>query len=417
MTNQVVFSHSADIDKSYVYMAAGSKNVGTYQLLYSDQQHYDIINQDYTITPATLTADINVSKTYDGTVAAPSDLTNTYTLAGIMPDDMVGLSITGASGEFAEANAGVDKTVTYTGLSLIGSDAGNYILDISAKGTIHKAQLTVSADSIADDITYGDTTLPNKFKYSLSGFVNGEDASLVSGTPVYSTQAWTGTKTGNSGIYHDLVVSGLGTLAAQNYDFTLQGDTTPGSVTITPANSTLTAYPVTLLAGGVLPTSFTGTASGYVNGDLPMEQPVFVWTGNGTSTIGAHEILGYLGGKSSGLYGTNYMLVQAPGNATALNIINRSIMDPVNQASGDLLHFHDGKIAHDEAGTTYTAPYSAWNAVSSDGSRGVLGLIEIHSTGTNILWEGIPALAAGTTTQLSYGTEVLPAIEIKNTDR
>ncbi|HEX4265009.1 MAG TPA: YDG domain-containing protein [Verrucomicrobiae bacterium] len=65
-------------------------------------------------------------KIYDGTVAATIS-TNGAVFLGIMGSDSVALGGT-ASGVFADANAGVGKMVSVSGLTIIGADAGNYLL-------------------------------------------------------------------------------------------------------------------------------------------------------------------------------------------------------------------------------------------------------------------------------------------------
>src|SRR5204863_5243133 len=79
------------------------------------------------ITAANLTAQFSISnKVYDATAAAT--ITGS-SLQGVMGSDNVSLS--GGSASFANKNVGTAKTVTITGLSLSGTDAGNYLLGSS----------------------------------------------------------------------------------------------------------------------------------------------------------------------------------------------------------------------------------------------------------------------------------------------
>ncbi len=79
------------------------------------------------ITLAPLTPIVKVrSKEYDGTTAATIE---NLTLSGIIPGDSVGLY--GGSAAFADANVGLDKLVSVTGLSLYGMSAPNYEIDLS----------------------------------------------------------------------------------------------------------------------------------------------------------------------------------------------------------------------------------------------------------------------------------------------
>src|SRR5207247_704734 len=94
-----------------------------------------------TVQPRTLTPHITAqNKEYDGTTTATL---SSQTLSGVIAGDVVSLTVTAAN--FDNKNVGTGKTVTATGLSLTGADAGNYQLssttatttaDITAKAVI-----------------------------------------------------------------------------------------------------------------------------------------------------------------------------------------------------------------------------------------------------------------------------------------
>src|SRR5262249_49498269 len=68
------------------------------------------------------------------------------TLSGIISPDVVSLNTTGASANFADANAGPGKTVAVTGLALGGAAAANYSIGSQATtANINQATPTVSA--------------------------------------------------------------------------------------------------------------------------------------------------------------------------------------------------------------------------------------------------------------------------------
>src|SRR5271157_3659322 len=119
--------------------------------------------------------------------------------------------------------------------------------------TVSKAHLTVTADN--QSRTYGQDN-PN-LTYTLSGFVNGDTSSVVSGTPVPSTAASAASPVGTYAITVD--VTGL---SAANYDFTGQAAT----LSVSPAHLTVTADNQTKIQGNPNPT-LTYTLSGFVNGD------------------------------------------------------------------------------------------------------------------------------------------------------
>ena len=68
------------------------------------------------------------NKTYDGTTNATLN-TSAATLIGQgLTGSDVTLNISGVSGAFLDQNVGTNKTVQIAGLTLNGTDAGNYIL-------------------------------------------------------------------------------------------------------------------------------------------------------------------------------------------------------------------------------------------------------------------------------------------------
>ena len=105
-------------------------------------------------------------------------------------------------------NAGT-ATVTVT-----ASENGNYTGSQTGYFTIDKAILTVSADN--KNILYGDDA-PD-YTYTITGFINGESISEVSGSPLLSCTYTPGKSKGNYAI--NIEQSAPGGLYAVNYDFT-----------------------------------------------------------------------------------------------------------------------------------------------------------------------------------------------------
>src|SRR5262249_48364183 len=98
------------------------------------------------ITAKSLTGTVTASnKVYDGTTTATIA---SRSLAGVVAGDTV--SYVGGTATSATRNVGTGKTVTATGLSLSGADAGNYTVNSSATTTanITARTLTVSATGV-----------------------------------------------------------------------------------------------------------------------------------------------------------------------------------------------------------------------------------------------------------------------------
>ena len=121
-----------------------------------------------------------LNKQYDGTRDASADLGG-LSPSGVLGDDIVGIRNNGATASFADKNVGTGKIVTLDTADLLtGEDAGNYVLTgdaPTAMADITPATLTV----VVDDAEREENEPNPPFTFSISGFVSGEDESLVSG--------------------------------------------------------------------------------------------------------------------------------------------------------------------------------------------------------------------------------------------
>ena len=115
---------------------AATSLLGNYDVTYNTGQ--------LTITKKAITGSFKAAdKVYDGNTDA---VVTSRDLAGLVGDDAV--SLVGGSAAFDTKNAGTAKTVTLTGATLSGADAGNYSLEsvATAKANITPKPITVSAD-------------------------------------------------------------------------------------------------------------------------------------------------------------------------------------------------------------------------------------------------------------------------------
>src|SRR5207237_440890 len=129
------------------------------------------------------------------------------------------------------------NTVTITGggtVTVRATQAGdanwNAATSVDQSFTVAKAALTVTAD--AKSRTYGAANPTLTASYT--GFVNGENQSVLSGSPSLSTTATTNDTV--AGTPYPITVT-VGTLTAANYSFVF----TNGSLTVAPATLTVTA--------------------------------------------------------------------------------------------------------------------------------------------------------------------------------
>lgn len=179
-----------------------------------------------TVNAATVNASglAALNKTYDGTTTATLDVSGAN-LSGALAGDNVVLDPSAATGSFSDANAGASKPVAVSGLALLGTDSGNYILGTvnAVTASIFPAPLTVTANNT--NRFFGDVN-PG-FTATYSGFVAGDNASVLSGAPSFSTSA---TQTSPVGGSPYAISVSTGTLAANNYGFGFN----PGQLTIVP---------------------------------------------------------------------------------------------------------------------------------------------------------------------------------------
>lgn len=200
------------------------------------------------------------------------NVTNSAGAAIGSPAQSLTLSVTGPQGYTASATAtSVNGSATFDLTSQTFTRAGTYTLVASGSGlagattqiVVTLPVLTVAATNFSQP--YG--TANSALTYSFSGFVNGDNASVVSGTPSVSTTA---TAASAPGVYPITIAQG--TLASANYTFSFVAATltvtqaaTGASVTATPAYAA--AGTATALTAFVVSTT-TGTPTGSVSFSL-----------------------------------------------------------------------------------------------------------------------------------------------------
>ncbi|WP_253249998.1 MULTISPECIES: YDG domain-containing protein, partial [unclassified Janthinobacterium] len=152
----------------------------------------DAGNYDFTNATASSTANISKAtisgvsgivagnKVYDGTATASLN-TAGATFAGMIGGDS--LSVSGASGSFADKNAGTGKTVSISGIVLGGTDAGNYNLTgttASSSADISKATISGVTGIVAGNKVYdgGVAASLNMAGASFTGMVGGDNLTV-----------------------------------------------------------------------------------------------------------------------------------------------------------------------------------------------------------------------------------------------
>ncbi|MEI6732758.1 MAG: YDG domain-containing protein, partial [Comamonadaceae bacterium] len=185
------------------------------------------------IQPATISAVTGItaaSRTYDATTTATLN-TGAAGFTGMVAGDV--LTVASAAGAFANKNVGVGKTVSISGISLSGADAGNYTLAssvASASANITPASISAITGVTAANRAYDGTTNAtiNTGSAGFTGMVAGDVLTVAGGVGAFADK-----NVGNAKVVN-ISAMGLGGTDAGNY--TLASSTGAASANITAAS-------------------------------------------------------------------------------------------------------------------------------------------------------------------------------------
>jgi len=145
-------------------------------------------------------ADLSVTGLTSGTGTQVYNATTVANLGGTatvtpLSNDVVTVGGT-AAGAFANKNVGTSKQITVSGITISGTDAGNYNLlqQTGLTASISTKTLTYTANSVIYTVnavvTLFGTTSPALNGGAITGFVNGDDlANTTTGTLAFTTTA------------------------------------------------------------------------------------------------------------------------------------------------------------------------------------------------------------------------------------
>jgi hypothetical protein len=224
-------------------------------------RYYTLEIQPRTLTWATI-GTVN-GKIYDSTTSAIVHIQPTFT--GVILDD----NVTPVNGEaaFTDKHVGTGKTVTFSGYSLGGLHAGNYVLDgqpASTTANITPLELTWTVTGTVNNKIYSGTTNATiATQPILSGLLPGDAVILANGTAQFADK--------NAGIGKTVTFSGYTLVGADRDNYTLPQ---PGNTTATITPLQLIIYPpiitTTKEADGtpnVVPAPTPGALSNIIYGD------------------------------------------------------------------------------------------------------------------------------------------------------
>ncbi|MGQ2945516.1 MBG domain-containing protein [Blastomonas fulva] len=296
-----------------------------------------------------------------------------FSFSGLVNGDSDTYAFSGAPNLFdtlsAGSGAGIDTIFIDQGTLL--SHVGYDFDFVNGALTTLRALLTVTANDATR--TYGDSN--PMFTASFSGFVNGDDASVVSGLN-FTTLA---DEFSDVGTYS---ISPFEAFAA-NYDF----DYIPGTLTITKALLTVTADSATREYGLANP-AFTGSITGFRNSDddSVVSGLVYGSAATITSNVGSFAITG------SGASATNYDFSYVPGILTITRALLTVTADNATREyglanptfTGSISGFRNGDTASVVSGLTFGS-----TAVLNSGI-GTYSIIGSGATSTNYNFSYVP---------------------------
>jgi hypothetical protein len=232
------------------------------------------------------------NRVYDGSIAVEVILADNR-IAG----DALTLSYSGAN--FADKNAGNDKTVRVSGISLAGIDAGNYSVNTSTatSASITPAPLTITAANATK--TYGMAVTLSA--YAQAGLVNGETIGSVTGT-----SPGTAANAGVTGSPYAITPGNAsgGTFAASNYSIRYVN----GVLKVIPTGMLVTVANATKVYGQTtIETAFT--VEGLVNDE----------------TVGAFDEFSQGSAAGATVEGSPYVITSSPAAGGTFTPSNYSI--------------------------------------------------------------------------------------------
>ncbi len=258
--------------------ASGSQS-GNYQLKSTTATAYATVTAKAIVVAAT-----GIDKVYDGST---NDLVM-LSSNGLVSGDTV--SFASASALFGDKNAGIDKLVTVSGITLSGKDAGNYSYNSAALSSADITPKIIAVTATGGSMVYN-AKLNAPVTLASNGVLKTDRLSFTAVNALMDNK--------NVGIAKLVTVSGISALGVDAGNYLLSNSTAMTTAKVTPLRITviaagidkvydgLTSAPVNLqslgvIAGDIL--GFTASSANFANSVIGVNKAV---TLSGVSALGA----------------------------------------------------------------------------------------------------------------------------------
>nr|WP_315409741.1 YDG domain-containing protein [uncultured Selenomonas sp.] len=351
-----------------------------------------------TITPKELTLDrvgsTRFDKTYDGNANVTQSLTKGthYTLTGFVGSEGTGIALAPSTGTYSDKNAAADKTVTFNGLTLMGTGARNYTLDKTALtgiGTIARRALTLGAVG-AQTKTYDGTTDADTSKFGavLNNAIAGDKVTATATGAAYNDKNVAGASR--------IDYTGVGLAGADAGNYTLAATTAQGAGTISRRELTVGTVGAQSKTYDGNTSADTSKFQAKLNNLVAGEEGSVTATATGATynnkNVAAANKVSYTGLALTGTGAGNYSLAattaEGKGTITKRTLTVGTVAAQTKTYDGttsaDASQFHAGLnnvVAGEENSVTATAAGAAYNDKNVAGAN-VVNYTGVKLTGT-----------------------------------
>jgi hypothetical protein len=368
----------------------------------------DAANYSLGNTTATATANITgyslsvaatgQNKVYDGTTNASVTLSDNRLAGAVITVNYIGAG-------FNDKNVGNGKTLNVTGLSIGGTDAGNY--------TLASTNISTTANITACGLTVTATGQNKAYDGTVNATVTLSD-NRISGDVLTNTYSSASFADKNAGTGKTITVTGIQTTGPDAANYTL------ATATAT-ATANITGYPLSVAAIGQNKV-YDGTTNASVTfSDNQLGGDVITVACTNASfsdkRVGSGKTVIVSGISISGLNAANYTLVDTNTSTTAsitarpLTVTASGINKVYDGTTVATVTLADNRVANDSFSDSYG---SASFATSSVGTGKTVNVSDIYIAGTDAGNYALGNTTASTTANITAGTTLAALTSSEN---